>query len=115
MRETVVERQDDERSERRRDGDSREGLFDVGRVVAVGQHDTLRIGRGAGGVGDGGEILVAQVAADGQERFAVLRQVFAPYPLERFKRQLAPFQRSVAHHDDMPQFGQLFAQASDFG
>ena len=54
MRKTVVERQDDERAERRRDRDTREGLFDVGRVVAVGQHDTLRIGRGAGGVGDGG-------------------------------------------------------------
>ena len=58
VRETVVQRQDDERAVAGRDVDARERLFDVGRVVAVGQDDAFRIGRRARRVGDRGVVVV---------------------------------------------------------
>ena len=113
MGEAVVERQDDERAEIRRDVDARERLLDVGRVVAVCQYDPLRIGRRAGRIGDRRVVVVADRLSDGEEFRAVFRQVVAAQPLERAVGRLARFEGDVAQHDDVFEFGQFGADAAD--
>ena len=114
MGETVVQRQDDERTVRRRDVDARERLLDVGRIVAVRQHDTLGVGRGARRIGDGRVVVVADGAADGEELVAVVVQIGAAEALERSQRHLARLERNMAEDDDVLQFGQLADDAADF-
>ena len=114
MREAVVQRQYDERPERRRNVDARKRLLDVGRVVAVRQHDALGIGRGARRVGDRRIVVVPDPPSDGEELLAVLRQVVAAQPAERSQCGFARLQRYVAYDDDMLDFGQLGAYAADF-
>ncbi len=74
MRETVVERQDDERAVPRRNIHASQRLLDIGRVVAVGQNDPFRIGRRPRGVGDGGVVVVPQTAPDSQKLLAMRPQ-----------------------------------------
>ena len=114
VREAVVQRQYDERPERRRNVDARKRLLDVGRVVAVRQHDALGIGRGARRVGDRRIVVVPDPPSDGEELLAVLRQVVAAQPAERSQCGFARLQRYVAYDDDMLDFGQLGAYAADF-
>ncbi len=113
--EAVVERQDDERAVRRRDVDARERLLDVGRVVAVGEHHALGVGRRAGGVGDGGDVAVADRAAYGHEPVAAGVEVVAAQPLEGAEGRLARLQRQVAEDDDVLDGRQFGADAADLG
>ena len=59
MREAVVERQDDQHGPALAYLDHRAALLDIGRVVAMGEQDALRVGGGAGGIADVGVIVRA--------------------------------------------------------
>ena len=115
MREAVIQRQDDERPVVWRDVDARERLFDVGRVVAVRQHDAFWGGRGARRVGDRRVVVVADRTADCEELLPICRQVVAAHAPERPERRLARFERRVADDDDMLHLRQLRAYAPDLG
>ena len=112
--EAVVQRQDDERAVPRRDVDARERLLDVGRIVAVRQHDPLGVRGGARRIGDGGVVVVLDSLPDGKEAVALVGQVGAAEPLEGSQRHLPRFERNVAEDDDVLQLGQLADDAADF-
>ena len=113
--EAVVQRQDDERAVVRRNVDARERLFDVGRIVAVRQHDAFRVGRRARRIGDRGVVVVADRLSAPHEFLAVLRQVVAAQPLERPEGRLARLEREVSEDDDVLDSGQFLPDAPDFG
>ena len=113
VREAVVERQDDERAVVRRDVDARERLLDVGRVVAVREHDPLRIGCRAGGVGDRGVVVVADRLPDCHELLAVFGQIVASEPLEGPEGRFARFEGQVPEDDDVFHPRNLVADAAD--
>ena len=113
--ETVVERQDDQRAEMRRNVDPRQRLLDVGRVVAVGQDHALGVRRRARGVGDRGVIVIPDRLPDLHELRLVLGEVFAAQTLERPVGRLPGFQRNVSEDDHLLQLRQSGADAADLG
>ena len=113
--ETVVERQDDQRAEMRRNVDPRQRLLDVGRVVAVGQDHAFGVRRRARGVGDRGVIVIPDRLPDLHELLLVLGEVFAAQTLERPVGRLPGFQRNVSEDDHLLQLRQSGADAADLG
>ena len=87
MRETVVQRKDDEHDGFLLDADHRAALFHVGRIVPVGEEDALGIRRGAGCVRNVGIVVRADAAETGFE--------FDPVGVEEFVSHLLDF----AHPD----------------
>ena len=71
----VVQRQNDQRTIRRRDLNTCERLFDICRIVAMSQNYTLRVGRCARCVGDSCIVVVLDCATDFEELLAVLREI----------------------------------------
>ena len=113
MRETMVQRQDDERPVMRRNVDARQRLFDVGRVVAVRQHHALGVGRCARRVGDRRIIVVPDRLACFQELLPVFGQIVAAQAFQRTVSRLSGFQRNVSENDHMLQLRQFGADAAD--
>ena len=78
MRKAMVKRQDDEHDGVARHADDRASLLHIGGVVAVGQQDTLRVCRGAGGVGDIGIVIWLHRLVSLYEGFGCLSKEVAP-------------------------------------
>ena len=113
VRETVVQRQDDERAVAGRDVDARERLFDVGRVVAVGQDDAFRIGRRARRVGDRGVVVVPDCLPYFEKFLLMPGQIVAAQTFEHAVGRFAAFERNVSQDDDLFEFRQFRPDAAD--
>ena len=71
----VVQRQNDQRTIRRRDLNTCERLLDICRIVAMSQNYALRVGCCTRCVGDGCIVVVLDCATDFEELLAVLREI----------------------------------------
>ena len=118
MGEAVVEREDDQHHVVLGDGDDAVALGHVGRVVAVGQQDALRVGGGAGGVADVGVVVGAHALVAGHELGLVLREERVAHLLDLghadlLVLQLLIIEGRVVEDDDLLHVGALREDLAD--
>ena len=93
-----------------------ERLLHVRRIVTVGEDHAFRIGGRAGGIGDGGVIIVAQRLPDRQELlYRMNTQIDLPHPAYLGQRHLTVLVfRLLVEYDDLPYGGELILDRPDF-
>ena len=113
--ETVVERKQDEHRRIRLDADDGMRLFHIGRVVAVGQEDSLRICSGTRSVADGGDVVRADRFVTGLELSLVVQKPAVAKGADPFEGDslFSEFSDIAVHHDDLLDIGKLVEDVAD--